>query len=177
MVDLRGDDLILKLFAKIGRIENFVKSQRQGGVVQSAADNGPAAFSAACAQYGAPVVLNDDASAGGVDISACGFATGDSEDSDDEGMDVETELQQLRSEVAAATGVRMVQASFAPPVSAVVAATTANVAPSFSYSAVGARLTSLRVGLRRSLRRQGLAPLRWVLAPWGLCRVMWLSRR
>ncbi|KAK3237093.1 hypothetical protein CYMTET_52802 [Cymbomonas tetramitiformis] len=105
------DDLILKLFAKIERIENFVKSQRQGAV------------------------LNDGASAGGVDISAYGFATGDSEDSDGEGMDVETEQQQQRSEVAAATGVSMMQASFAPPLSAVVAATTANDAPNFTYSA------------------------------------------
>eukprot|EP00854_Cymbomonas_tetramitiformis_P006450 gene6450-biopygen6492 len=175
-----GDELILKLFAKIERIENFIKSPRQGEgghkfhewddcplggkkhaagttaaycqpvadctpevlhtlalcqVFQSAADNGPAAFSAACTQYGAPAVLNDGASAGGVDISAYGFATGESEDSDDEGMYVEIELKQLRSEVAAATGVSMVQGSFAPPVSAVVAATTANDALSFSYSA------------------------------------------
>ncbi|KAK3245282.1 hypothetical protein CYMTET_45139 [Cymbomonas tetramitiformis] len=120
----QGDELILKLFAKIERIENFIKSPRQG-----------AAFSAACTQYGAPAVLNDGASAGGVDISAYGFATGESEDSDDEGMYVEIELKQLRSEVAAATGVSMVQGSFAPPVSAVVAATTANDALSFSYSA------------------------------------------
>ncbi|KAK3262385.1 hypothetical protein CYMTET_28757 [Cymbomonas tetramitiformis] len=49
-------------------------------------------------------------------------------------MDVETELKQLRSEVAAATGLSMVHTSFAPPVSAVVAATTANDAPSFCYS-------------------------------------------
>eukprot|EP00854_Cymbomonas_tetramitiformis_P018264 gene18264-biopygen18851 len=67
-------------------------------VFQSAAGNGPAAFSAACDQYGAPAVLNDGASAGGVDISAYGFATGDSEDSEDEGMDVEAELKQLRRE-------------------------------------------------------------------------------
>ncbi|KAK3273434.1 hypothetical protein CYMTET_18321 [Cymbomonas tetramitiformis] len=53
-------------------------------------------------------------------------------------MDVETELKQLRSEVAAATGVSMVQASFAPPVSTVVTAPSANDAPSFSYSAPSA---------------------------------------
>ncbi|KAK3238637.1 hypothetical protein CYMTET_51368 [Cymbomonas tetramitiformis] len=47
-------------------------------VFQYAANNGPAAFSAACEQYGAPVVLNDGASAGGVDILAYGFAAGDS---------------------------------------------------------------------------------------------------
>ncbi|KAK3240255.1 hypothetical protein CYMTET_49898 [Cymbomonas tetramitiformis] len=64
--------------------------------LQSEADTGPAAFSAACEQYGAPAVLNvDSASVGGVDISAYGFATGESEDSDDEGMDVEAELKQL----------------------------------------------------------------------------------
>ncbi|KAK3280327.1 hypothetical protein CYMTET_11825 [Cymbomonas tetramitiformis] len=41
-------------------------------------------------------------------------------------MDVEAELQQLRHEVTAATEVSMVQASFTPPVSAVVVETVAN---------------------------------------------------
>ncbi|KAK3259954.1 hypothetical protein CYMTET_31070, partial [Cymbomonas tetramitiformis] len=75
-------------------------------VFQSAADNGPVAFTAACEQHGAPVVLNDGASAGGVDISGYGFAVGDSEDSDGEDMDVEADLQQLRREVTAATLLR-----------------------------------------------------------------------
>ncbi|KAK3288913.1 hypothetical protein CYMTET_3631 [Cymbomonas tetramitiformis] len=126
-----GDDLVIKLLTKL----RGSRTSSSPNANESAADNGPAAFSAACARYGAPAVLNDGASAGGVYISAYGFATGDSEDYDDEGMDVEAELQQLRSEVTTATGVSMVQASFAPPVSAVVAATAANDAPSFSYSA------------------------------------------
>ncbi|KAK3252479.1 hypothetical protein CYMTET_38223 [Cymbomonas tetramitiformis] len=50
-------------------------------------------------------------------------------------MDVDAELQQLRREVTAATEVSMVQASFTPPVSAVVAATAATDAPSYRYSA------------------------------------------
>ncbi|KAK3274967.1 hypothetical protein CYMTET_16881 [Cymbomonas tetramitiformis] len=104
-------------------------------VFQSAADNGPATFSAACEQYGAPAVLNDGASAGGVDISAYGFVAGDCEDSDGEDMDVEAELQQLRREVTTAAEASMVQASFTPPVSAVAAATAANGAPSVCISA------------------------------------------
>ncbi|KAK3289013.1 hypothetical protein CYMTET_3540 [Cymbomonas tetramitiformis] len=50
-------------------------------------------------------------------------------------MDVEAELKQLRRDVAAATEVSMVHASFSQPVSAVVAATTANDKPNFTYSA------------------------------------------
>ncbi|KAK3271913.1 hypothetical protein CYMTET_19761 [Cymbomonas tetramitiformis] len=104
-------------------------------VFQSAADNGPAAFSAACTQYGAPAVLNDGASAGGVDISTYGSATGESEDSDDEGMDVEAELQQLRRDVTAAAEVSMVQTSFSQPASTVVAASAAIDAPSYCLAA------------------------------------------
>ncbi|KAK3285480.1 hypothetical protein CYMTET_6912 [Cymbomonas tetramitiformis] len=108
------DDLILKLFAKIERIENFVKSQRQGGAASLLPKrtrkglSGYRVGSRPDPQYGAPAVLKDGASAGGVDISAYGFATGESEDSDDEGMDVKAELQQLRRDVTAATEVSMV---------------------------------------------------------------------
>ncbi|KAK3252789.1 hypothetical protein CYMTET_37931 [Cymbomonas tetramitiformis] len=50
-------------------------------------------------------------------------------------MDVEAELQQLRRDVTAVTEVSMVQASFTPPVSAVVAATAAIDAPSYCIMA------------------------------------------
>ncbi|KAK3248715.1 hypothetical protein CYMTET_41830 [Cymbomonas tetramitiformis] len=112
------DDPILKLFAKIERIESFIKTQRQG-----------------VRRTGRAAVLNEGASAGGVNISAYGFAAGDAEDSDGEDTDVEAELQQLRREVTTATEVSMVQASFTRRLSAAGAATAANDAPSYCFSA------------------------------------------
>ncbi|KAK3245055.1 hypothetical protein CYMTET_45360 [Cymbomonas tetramitiformis] len=69
-------------------------------VFQTAADNGAAAFTAACEQYGAPTVVDAGAASGGVDVSEYGFAVDDSEDSDGDGMDVEAELRQLRREAS-----------------------------------------------------------------------------
>ncbi|KAK3244047.1 hypothetical protein CYMTET_46326 [Cymbomonas tetramitiformis] len=87
-------------------------------VFQTAADNGAAAFAAACEQYGVPTVVDAGAASGGVDVSAYGFAVSDSEDSDGEDMDMETEPQQMRREVSeAARGVRFNQATFIPLVS------------------------------------------------------------
>ncbi|KAK3244645.1 hypothetical protein CYMTET_45751, partial [Cymbomonas tetramitiformis] len=85
------DDLILKLFAKIERIENFVKSQSQGGAASLLPKRTRKGLS--------------------------GHRVGS------------------RPDPHTATEVSMVHASFTQPVSAVVAATTGNDAPSFFYSA------------------------------------------
>ncbi|KAK3286936.1 hypothetical protein CYMTET_5528 [Cymbomonas tetramitiformis] len=58
-------------------------------VYQTAADNGMEAFTAAVEQHGAPAVVRAGAASGGVDVSAYGFAVEESDDSGDEGMDVQ----------------------------------------------------------------------------------------
>ncbi|KAK3287825.1 hypothetical protein CYMTET_4681 [Cymbomonas tetramitiformis] len=136
-----GDDLILKLFAKIERIENFVKSQRQGdaasllpkrtrkglsGYRVGSRPNPHVGFDTRqkkaipqcprcpTAGDGHKYHTWDDCPLGGK-LHAAGTMR----------------LSASRSRTAHQS---LVQATFVPPVSAVVAATTANDAPSFSYS-------------------------------------------
>ncbi|KAK3247293.1 hypothetical protein CYMTET_43202 [Cymbomonas tetramitiformis] len=146
---LTCDDHILKLFAKIERIENFVKSQRQG----SAASLLPKRTRKGLSSYRVgsrpdPQFHSlDDCPLGGKKHAAGTTAAYCKPVADctpevlhtvalcqSKGMDVEAELQQLGRDVAAATEVSMVQASFAPPVSAVVAATADSGLPSYYLS-------------------------------------------
>ncbi|KAK3269288.1 hypothetical protein CYMTET_22264 [Cymbomonas tetramitiformis] len=71
-------------------------------VYQAAADSDKDAFAAAVEQHGAPVVVRARAASGGVDISAYGFAVVESDESEDDEIDVHEELRQLRSQIGKA---------------------------------------------------------------------------
>ncbi|KAK3285152.1 hypothetical protein CYMTET_7228 [Cymbomonas tetramitiformis] len=71
-------------------------------VYQAAADSGEDAFAAAVEQHGAPAVVRAGAASGGVDISAYGFAVVESDESEDDEIDVQEELRQLRSQIGKA---------------------------------------------------------------------------
>ncbi|KAK3269143.1 hypothetical protein CYMTET_22408 [Cymbomonas tetramitiformis] len=95
-------------------------------IFQRAAEEGPAAFAGAAEQYGAPAVLHGDRGpAGGIDLSAYGFAvdqrgaSDDSDDSDDEGLDEIRDLKKQVEQAAARRGVSFTHASLAPQPEAV----------------------------------------------------------
>ncbi|KAK3288490.1 hypothetical protein CYMTET_4041 [Cymbomonas tetramitiformis] len=117
------DGILEKLLSRLDKIEAFIKTQRMGGstaayyqpvedcamevlhtlalcqVYQAAADSGKDAFAAAVEQHGAPAVVRAGAASGGVDISAYGFAVAESDESEDDEIDVREELRQLRSQI------------------------------------------------------------------------------
>ncbi len=95
-------------------------------VFQQAAEEGAAAFAGAAERYGAPAVLHGDRGpAGGIDLSAYGFAvdrqgaSDDSDGSDDEALDEINELKQQVEDMAARRGVSFTHASLAPQPEAV----------------------------------------------------------
>ncbi|KAK3267979.1 hypothetical protein CYMTET_23494 [Cymbomonas tetramitiformis] len=71
-------------------------------VYQWAADSGKDAFAAAVEQHDAPAVAKAGEASGGADISGYGFAVMESDDSEDDEMDVQEELRQLRSQIGKA---------------------------------------------------------------------------
>ncbi|KAK3266774.1 hypothetical protein CYMTET_24633 [Cymbomonas tetramitiformis] len=95
-------------------------------VFQQAAEEGAAAFAGAAERYGAPAVLHGDrGSAGGIDLSAYGFAvdwpgaSDDSDDSDDEALGEIGELKRQVEDMAAWRGVSFTHASLEPQPEAV----------------------------------------------------------
>ncbi|KAK3261404.1 hypothetical protein CYMTET_29690 [Cymbomonas tetramitiformis] len=90
-------------------------------VFQQAAEEGAAAFAGAAERHGAPAVLHGDRwPAGGIDLSAYGFAvdqpgaSDDSDDSDDEALGEIGELKRQVEDMAARRGVSFTHASFTP---------------------------------------------------------------
>ncbi|KAK3275658.1 hypothetical protein CYMTET_16221 [Cymbomonas tetramitiformis] len=90
-------------------------------VFQQAAEEGAAAFAGAAERYGAPAVLHGERGpAGGIDLSAYGFAvdwpgaSDDSDDSDDEALGEIGELKRQVEDMAARRGVSFTHASLAP---------------------------------------------------------------
>ncbi|KAK3236193.1 hypothetical protein CYMTET_53648 [Cymbomonas tetramitiformis] len=94
------DGILEKLLSRLDNIEAFIKTQRMGGVPDSCRQR-QGCFRGgggrAVVQYGAPAVVRVGAAPGGVDIFAYGFAVVESDESEDDEIDVQEELRQLRA--------------------------------------------------------------------------------